>query len=135
MSESLKLVEGRRAKTDTSASVEPPRPVVLDRYRIPSGGSPDSSVEVTITDIDSVGRYGVASPPLDKEEQAALEVLRRDFLDVVPPEASGTPEDTVKEYLWPTAERAGVFQPGRAYHIEVQAGQAVSSAGAVAVSA
>lgn len=30
---------------------------------------------------------------------------------------------------------AGVFQPGRAYHIEVQAGQAVSSAGAVAVSA
>lgn len=81
---------------------------MLDRYRIPSGGSPDSSVEVTITDIDSVGRYGVASPPLDKEEQAALEVLRRDFLDVVPPEASGTPEDTVKEYLWPTAERAGV---------------------------
>ncbi|MBI3858808.1 MAG: type II/IV secretion system ATPase subunit [Thaumarchaeota archaeon] len=87
---------------------------VLDSYRVPAGGGPDSSAEVIVAEEQATGRYHVLLPPLDQGEAEALALLRDNLLYVVPPDATGTSEEIVKQYLTPTAERTGVAPVVRA---------------------
>ncbi len=81
---------------------------VLDTYRVPAGGKPGSSAEVFVVDHDGVGRYLVRPPKLNDEERRALEVLKVNLLDSIPLEAAGDTRELVAEYVWRTAEGAGL---------------------------
>lgn len=80
---------------------------VLDTYRVPAGGRPDSSAEIFVVDEDGAGRYLVRLPKLEEDEARVLEALRVNLLDSIPLEASGTPGEVVADYIWRTAEGAG----------------------------
>ncbi len=87
----------------------PPHAVILDRYRVPAAGDPDSAAQVTIFESDSTGRYFVELPQLDAEEQHGLELLRDNLRNAIPVGRGGSPEETIEEYIWETAERAGIL--------------------------
>ncbi len=89
--------------------VEPPEEIsgVIDTYRVPAGGKPDSSAEVLVVEQEGAGRYLVRLPKLSGEEAKVLEVLRVNLLDSIPAGAFGSPKDVVADYVWRTAEEAG----------------------------
>ena len=78
---------------------------ILDTYRIPAGGAPNSSAEVLIVEVEeaSMGRYLVRVPSLNDEERSALTALRVALLAVVPSDATGSPDKVVEEFLWQAA--------------------------------
>jgi flagellar protein FlaI len=90
--------------------VSPPEEItgILDTYRIPSGGGPDSSAQVFIVEEDGLGKYLVRLPTLDPEERAALGLLRANLLDSIPVEATGEPRNVVSDYVSKAAEGLGV---------------------------
>ncbi len=77
---------------------------VVDTYRVPSDGRPDSSTRVIIVEKDGVGKYLLRPPELEKTESDALARLKENLLKSVPPEAEGTAEDIVSEYLWKASD-------------------------------
>ena len=81
---------------------------VLDTYRIPSNAGPDSSAEVFVVDDDGVGKYLVRFPKMTPDEEKALELLRANLLDAIPVDAAGTPREVVADYIWRSAEGAGL---------------------------
>jgi flagellar protein FlaI len=81
---------------------------ILDTYRVPSHGKPDSSAEVFVVDEEGIGRYLVRLPKLSEEEKRALEVLRVNLLDSIPLDVKGDTGEVVAEYVWRTAEGAGL---------------------------
>ncbi len=93
-----------------SKQVEAPEEIggVLDTYRVPANGKPDTSAEVFIVEEDGVGRYLVRLPKLSEDEKKALGLLRVNLLDSIPVEASGDPREIVANYIWKTAEGAGI---------------------------
>jgi len=99
---------------DERATGAPARPPpeeisgVLDTYRIPTGGSPDSSAQVFVVDEEGVGKYLVRLPELDAEERQALEVLRANLLDSIPVEAQGEPREVVSDYVFRAAPGLGI---------------------------
>ena len=99
-------------------AVEPPEEIegVLDTYRVPSGGKPDSSAEVFVVDNDGVGRYLVRPPKLSSEENRILELLRVNLIDSIPADASGDPREIVADYIWRSAEGTGSPQVARDSH-------------------
>jgi archaeal flagellar protein FlaI len=82
---------------------------VIDTYRVPANGAPESSAQVYVVDEDGLGRYLVRLPPLDLEEKGALELLRGNLLDAIPLGASGEPGKVVSDYLWKAAGDAGLL--------------------------
>ncbi len=102
--------DGAFEKAPAPAAVPPPDQIsgVLDTYRVPSGGSPDSSAQVFVVDEDGLGRYLVRLPKLDPEELKALELLRANLLDSIPAEAAGDPREVVSDYVTRTAEGLGI---------------------------
>jgi len=94
---------------------EPPLPripteaVVLDRYTVPQGADPDAAAQVTVYELDSLGRYSVSLPELDQEEAAALGLLRGSLRNAVPFDASGESREVIERYLWKTAEDADIL--------------------------
>jgi len=90
----------------------PPQPEVisgvLDTYRIPAGGSPDSSAEVFVVDDDGLGRYLVRLPKLSADERGALELLRANLLGSIPAEESGDPREVVSNYVRRSAGGLGI---------------------------
>jgi flagellar protein FlaI len=81
---------------------------VLDTYRVPAGGNPDSSAEVFVVDEEGAGRYLVRPPKLSPEEARVLELLRVNLLDSIPADATGTAREVVGDYVWRTAEGEGL---------------------------
>jgi len=81
---------------------------VLDTYRVPADARPDASAEVFIVEEDGVGKYLVRLPRLSDEEGKALELLKANLVDSIPADANGEPRDVVAEYMWKTAEGAGL---------------------------
>ena len=95
---------------EAAPPLSPPEEIsgVLDTYRVPASGGPDSSAQVFVVDDDGVGRYLVRLPKLSSEEKGCLELLRTNLLDSIPVEASGSPEEVISNYVWKSAEEAGV---------------------------
>jgi flagellar protein FlaI len=83
---------------------------IVDSYRIPPEGDPDSSAEVLIVDNDSFGRYVVKLPPLDERLKRALNLLKDNLRNAIPVEVSGSPEQVLRKYLWETAGKAGLLE-------------------------
>ena len=81
---------------------------VLDTYRVPANGDPDSSAQVFVVEEDGLGRYLVRLPKLGAEERRALDLLRANLLDSIPAEASGEPRAVVSDYVLKAAEGLGV---------------------------
>ena len=102
--------EGSREEAGGAGAVEPPEEIagVLDTYRVPDGGKPDSSAEVFIVDEDGAGKYLVRLPRLSEDEERALGVLRLNLLDSIPAGATGDPREVVADYVWRTSEAAGL---------------------------
>ena len=92
--------------------VEPPEEVkgVVDTYRVPAAGKPESSAEVFVVDEDGAGRYLVRSPKLSEEESRALELLKVNLLDAIPAGTGGDPRDVIAEYVWTTSEAVGIAE-------------------------
>jgi type IV secretory pathway ATPase VirB11/archaellum biosynthesis ATPase len=105
-----KDVEEREVRPQVPAQIEPPEEIsgVLDTYRVPPGGKPDASAEVFIVDDEGNGKYLVRLPKLGDVEKEALEVLRVNLLDSIPLDAKGDPREVVANYIWQTAEAAGL---------------------------
>ncbi len=82
---------------------------VIDSYRIPPNGDPDSSDEVFITDSNSFGQYVVQLPPLAGVQLQALNLLKDNLRNAIPVDASGSPQQVLERYLWETAEKAGLL--------------------------
>lgn len=103
---------GRAAEAANDRRVDEPEQIhgVLDTYRVPAGGRSEASAEVFVVEEDGVGRYLVRLPALGAEEARALGVLRPNLLDSIPAGASGNPEEVVAEYVWKTAEGAGLTE-------------------------
>ncbi|MDG6909289.1 MAG: type II/IV secretion system ATPase subunit [Nitrososphaerota archaeon] len=108
---------GKKGKSDEGGAPSPsPPPVppseeisgVLDTYRIPAGGSPDSSAQVFVVDNDGQGRYLVRPPELSPEESRALGLLRANLLDSIPVEATGESGEVVSDYVLRSAEGLGI---------------------------
>jgi archaeal flagellar protein FlaI len=102
----------RAGDAKPSPPLPPPPPEeisgVLDTYRVPAGGKPDSSAEVFVVDDDGLGRYLVRLPKLSSDEKGALELLHASLLDSIPAEASGDPREVVSDYVWRSAEGLGI---------------------------
>ncbi len=81
---------------------------ILDTYRVPARGKPEASAEVFVVDNDGVGKYLVRLPKLSLQERKALDVLRVNLLDSIPLEAKGDTREVVADYIWRTAESAGL---------------------------
>ncbi len=94
------------------ARAPPPEPEtiagVLDTYRVPSGGKPDSSAEVFVTDEDGAGRYIVRLPELEEAEAEALSLLTKNLLDSIPVEVTGRPEKVISDHVRAISEEAGI---------------------------
>jgi flagellar protein FlaI len=89
---------------------------VLDTYRIPSNGAPDSSAEVFVVDNEGVGKYLVRLPKLSRDEENALELLRANLLDAVPADVTGNPREVVADYISQTGEGLGLSAVTEASH-------------------
>lgn len=91
-------------------TLEPPEQIggVVDTYRVPAGGKPDTSAEVFVVDEDGVGRYLVRLPKLSEDEASALKQLRANLFDSIPADAEGDPREVVADYIWRTAEGTGL---------------------------
>ena len=103
---------GKGEQRDEPPPAPPPSPPeeisgVLDTYRVPAGGDPDSSAQVFVVEEDGLGKYLVRSPSLSAEESRALELLRANLLDSIPAEAAGDRKDIVSEYISRSAEEMG----------------------------
>ena len=81
---------------------------VLDTYRVPAGGDPDSSAQIFVVEEEGRGRYLVRLPRMRTEEVHALELLRANLLDSIPAECKGTPREIVAEYLSNSAAWLGI---------------------------
>jgi len=81
---------------------------VLDTYRIPANGGPDSSAQIFVVDDDGLGRYLVRLPRLSPDEKKVLDLLRANLLDSIPAETSGDPKEVVSDYVWKSAGGLGV---------------------------
>ncbi|MDE1853616.1 MAG: type II/IV secretion system ATPase subunit [Thaumarchaeota archaeon] len=101
-----------------SGPVEAPEEIrgVIDTYRVPAGGKPDASAEVFVVEEDGLGKYLVRLPKLSAQEQRALEILHINLLDSIPVEASGDPREVVADYIWRTAEVAGLADVAHESH-------------------
>jgi archaeal flagellar protein FlaI len=90
-------------------AIDPPEEIrgVLDTYRVPAGGKPDSSAEIFIVEEEGIGKYLVRLPRLSHDEQRALGLLHANLLDSIPSDAAGDPREVVEDYIWTTAEGAG----------------------------
>ena len=114
MSRAWHFLRGAKAEQE-QVHAEPPQPPspdepvggVLDTYRVPTGGSPDSSAEVFVVDNEGVGKYLVRLPKMDAKEERALALLKANLLQSIPADATGTPREVVADYVWRTAEGAG----------------------------
>ncbi len=82
---------------------------IIDSYRIPSNGDPDSSAEVFIADSNTFGQYIVKLPPLADAQLQALNLLKDNLRNAIPVETSGSPRQVLERYLWETAEKAGLL--------------------------
>ena len=108
------LGRGDPGGAERAAAVQPAPPPpeeitgVLDTYRVPSNGSPESSAQIFVVDEDGMGRYLVRPPKLSAEEGRALDALRANLLDSIPAEASGDPRRVVSDYVLRAAEGLGV---------------------------
>jgi flagellar protein FlaI len=115
-------VFGRRqavpAPPERQAQPEEPEEIsgVLDTYRVPAGGTPDSSAEVFVVDDDGVGRYLVRPPKLSPDEKDALARLKGNLLGSIPLEVSGDPKEVVADYVWRSAEGTGGEPPSNGAH-------------------
>jgi len=98
--------------------IDPPEFIggVIDTYRVPANGGPDTSAEVFVVDEDGVGRYLVRLPKLSKEEGQALQQLRLNLLESIPLEASGNPREVVADYVWRNAEVTGGDPVAKEFH-------------------
>jgi flagellar protein FlaI len=82
---------------------------IIDSYRIPPNGDPDSSAEVFIAESNSFGQYAVRLPPLTDAQLQALGLLKDNLRNAIPVDASGSPQQVLERYLWETAEKAGLL--------------------------
>ena len=114
MSKVRQLLRKEGAREDKPGPAPPPPPEeisgVLDTYRVPSGGGPDSSAQVFVVDDDGLGKYLVRLPKLGPDEGRCLELLRANLLDSIPAEASGDPKEVVSDYVWKSAKSLGVAE-------------------------
>jgi archaeal flagellar protein FlaI len=102
----------RADATGTGSRVDAPEQIqgVIDTYRVPARGNPEASAEVFVVEEDGVGRYLVRSPAVSDDERRALGILRSNLLDSIPPGTAGSPEEVVADYVWKTAEGAGLTE-------------------------
>ncbi len=80
---------------------------VLDTYRVPKNGGPDSSAEVFVVDDEGLGKYLVKLPELDDREAAAVSVLKKNLIDSIPADATGRPEDVIRAYVESISDEMG----------------------------
>lgn len=104
---------GTRDGGEKVGQAPPPAPPevisgVLDTYRIPAGGGPDSSAQVFVIDDDGLGRYLVRLPKLSLQEMKCLGLLRANLLGSIPLEASGDPKGVVSDYVLKSAGGLGI---------------------------
>jgi len=83
---------------------------VVDSYRIPAGGDPDSSALVTVVDNGSFGKYLVTLPFLNSHESRTLKLIQDNLRNSIPIEATGSPEQILGNFLWETAGKAGLLE-------------------------
>ena len=81
---------------------------VLDTYRVPAGGGPESSAQVFVVDEDGLGKYLVRLPRLSPEEDGCLRLLRSNLLDSLPADAPGDAREVISDYVWKSAGWLGV---------------------------
>ncbi|MDG6909876.1 MAG: type II/IV secretion system ATPase subunit [Nitrososphaerota archaeon] len=106
----------RKPEPQAREGLVPPPPVpppdviagVLDTYRVPERGGPDSSAQVFIVEEDGMGKYLVRLPALSSEEEHALELLRANLLDSIPVDEAGGPREVVSDYVTKSAEGLGI---------------------------
>ncbi|HZW85318.1 MAG TPA: type II/IV secretion system ATPase subunit [Nitrososphaerales archaeon] len=72
---------------------------VIDTYRVPSSGGPDSSAQIFVVDDGGAGKYLVRSPRLSPDEEALLKTLRSGLFDSIPLGTDGDPKKVVDSYL------------------------------------
>jgi flagellar protein FlaI len=111
---------GRRKKeaegqpeTPELEEIPPPLTVqgtIIERYRVPSNGDPDSSAEVLVVDDNTFGKYIARLPSLTKRQKAALELLRVNLRNAIPVEVAGSPQQILERYLWETAQKTGLLE-------------------------
>ena len=103
---------------EPSPHPEPPERIsgVVDTYRVPANGGPDSSSEVFVVDEDGVGKYLVRSPKLTEDENVALDLLRLHLFESIPVEATGDPKEILAEYIWRSVEGGGLGPLARHSH-------------------
>jgi flagellar protein FlaI len=89
---------------------------IIDSYRVPANGDPDSSAEVLIAEDESFGKYIVRLPALDGKELRALGLLKDNLRNAIPVEVSGSPEQVLLKYIWQTAEKAGLLEEVQKSH-------------------
>ncbi len=106
-------------QTDAPPPRIPPDAVILDRYMVPQRADPEAGAEITVYELDSLGRYSVSLPRLDEEEQEALSLLKGNLRNAIPVDAEGSSEQVVEKYLWETAEKAGVLPLVRRAHAKL----------------
>ncbi|MDG7006645.1 MAG: type II/IV secretion system ATPase subunit [Nitrososphaerota archaeon] len=82
---------------------------IVDSYRVPNNGDPDSSAEVIIVERDSFGQYLLRLPPLEEKQKQALTLLKSNLRSSIPVEVPGNPRQVLEKYLWETAEKAGLL--------------------------
>ena len=93
-----------------SSDVSVVRGEIRETYRIPADAPEDASAKVIIVDKARFGEYIVELPPLSRKEGEALALLRKNLVNAIPAEATGTIESVVEKYLWETAEKAGLLE-------------------------
>lgn len=91
--------------------IGPPEAIegVVDTYRIPSNGGDSASAQIFIVEREGLGKYLVRLPTLDGEEQSALALLKANMLNSIPV-GRAEPGEILEEYLWKTADAAGLRQ-------------------------
>jgi flagellar protein FlaI len=101
---------GKGGQGTDARAVRPPEEIsgVLDTYRVPAGGKPDSSAEVYVVDDEGTGRYLVRLPKMSAEEERALDLLKANLFDSIPTDAAGEPREVVADYIWRASEATGL---------------------------
>jgi flagellar protein FlaI len=105
---------GLQVSVPTQTELPPPKiptkAIVVDKYRVPASADSDASAEITIYEVDSVGKCSISLPGLEPDEERALTLLKANLRSSIPIEETGGPEEVIGRYIQETAEGAGILE-------------------------
>ncbi len=83
---------------------------IIDHYRVPANGDPESTPDMIVVDNQTFGKLIVVEPFLTTSDKSTLQLLRDNLRNSIPIEAIGRPTEVLEKYMWETAEKAGILE-------------------------